>query len=522
YPTYDAYVTMMYAFASSYPNLCQIIDAGTTVAGRKILYARISDNVHLHEAEPEVAYVSTIHGDETTGYILMLRLIDTLLSSYGSDPRITNLVNNLDIYINPNANPDGTYYGGNSSVSGARRANANGYDLNRNFPSPTGSQYTNQPLQTETSLAMTFANNRRIALSANFHGGAEVVNYPWDHTYALHPDNNWWVSTSLLYANSVQTNGPAGYFTSVSANGISNGAAWYVITGGRQDWMGYTAKGREVTLEISNTKNPAASTLPNYWNYNYDAMLSYLEQALYGVHGTVTDPYGNPLNATITVVGLDNSYSVIRSDPSHGDFYRYLSPGTYSLLVEAAGFPSETLNNVVVTANQKTTLNVVLGELPHVQQIVMNSGWNLVGLNVVPASYSVSDVLAGISPLRQLKTNAKSYSPQMAPWFNSLVNIEPGKGYWIHLDAPATLQIQGPLITTGSTPISLNPGWNLVSYLPESPQTVETALNSIITHLLEVRYLDQSWIPGAGNLPQMEPGKAYWVNVSQACTLLYP
>ena len=52
YPTYDAYVAMMYAFQTNYPNLCQIIDAGTTVGGRKILFAKISDNVATHEKEP--------------------------------------------------------------------------------------------------------------------------------------------------------------------------------------------------------------------------------------------------------------------------------------------------------------------------------------------------------------------------------------------------------------------------------------------------------------------------------------
>ena len=67
YPTYDAYVSMMNGFASTYPNLCQIINVGTTVNGRAILVAKISDNVASEEKEPEVLLTSTIHGDETTG-----------------------------------------------------------------------------------------------------------------------------------------------------------------------------------------------------------------------------------------------------------------------------------------------------------------------------------------------------------------------------------------------------------------------------------------------------------------------
>ncbi|MDP3831253.1 MAG: hypothetical protein Q8Q47_08280, partial [Ignavibacteriaceae bacterium] len=33
YPTYDAYVAMMYQFQTNYPALCRIVDAGTTVQG---------------------------------------------------------------------------------------------------------------------------------------------------------------------------------------------------------------------------------------------------------------------------------------------------------------------------------------------------------------------------------------------------------------------------------------------------------------------------------------------------------
>jgi len=66
----------------------------------------------------------------------MLRLIDSLLTSYGSNPRITYVIDNAEIWINPNANPDGTYHGGNGTVYGATRYNVNGYDLNRNFPDP--------------------------------------------------------------------------------------------------------------------------------------------------------------------------------------------------------------------------------------------------------------------------------------------------------------------------------------------------------------------------------------------------
>jgi hypothetical protein len=109
YPTYDQYIAMMYDFATRFPTLCRIVDAGNTINGRKILFAVLSRNVNIQEAEPKFLYTSTMHGNETAGYVFMLRLIDTLLTGYATNPEFSNLLNNMEIWINPLANPDGTY-----------------------------------------------------------------------------------------------------------------------------------------------------------------------------------------------------------------------------------------------------------------------------------------------------------------------------------------------------------------------------------------------------------------------------
>lgn len=63
-----------------------------------------------------------MHGDEVTGYVLMLHLIDYLLQNYNTNNRIHKIVDSLEIHINPLANPDGTYASSNNTVSGATRA----------------------------------------------------------------------------------------------------------------------------------------------------------------------------------------------------------------------------------------------------------------------------------------------------------------------------------------------------------------------------------------------------------------
>lgn len=514
YPSYDTYISMMYAFAQDYPNLCRIVEAGNTEEGRQILFAVISDNVNQREAEPRLMYTSTMHGDETVGYVLMLRLIDSLLNGYGSDPRLSNLVNESELWINPNANPDGTYYGGNHTVANARRYNSNGYDLNRNFPDPEGNQYSN-PLQIETTHMMNLGLQQGFDLVANFHGGAEVVNYPWDHRYDLHADNTWYMSISRAYASSAQNNSPSGYMTYLN-NGITNGAAWYVTTGNRQDWTNYSAWGREVTIELSTTKNPAASTLPDYWQYNYDALLGYLEQGLKGIHGVVTDAWGNPLSARITVLDHDDSLSEVFNDDESGLFYRYLSPGIYDLQFSAAGYDDIVVNDVIVDSEGFTPMEVVFGNLPDQLEISLQSGWNEISFNVLPDD--PTSVIALIPNLLQIKNCSESFNPALQPQFNTLALITPESGYWVKVASSGLLQIEGSY--TSQRTIELKEGWNFTGYLPESPLPVTSALSSILPYVQDVRSNDELW--SRDQLLQMQPGKAYWIKVTQACSLIYP
>ncbi len=361
YPTYPAYEQIMQDFAANYPDICSLQTIAVLPSGRKLLAIRISDNVNVEENEPEFLYTSTMHGDETTGYVLMLHLIDYLLTNYGIDPRVTEMVNNIDIWINPNANPDGTYAGGNNSVYGATRYNANFVDLNRNYADPEdGPHPDGEAWQPETVAFMNLAENRNFVMSANFHGGAEVVNYPWDTWSRLAADNNWWVLVSREYADTCHANSPPGYMTDLD-NGITNGYAWYTTAGCRQDYMNYFQQCRESTIEISATKLPPASQLINFWNYNHRSLLNYIEQSTYGVRGVVSDSItGEPIKAQVYISGHDMDSSMVFSSLPVGNYHRLLKAGTYNLTFFAEGYMPKTIQNVVVADKSTVWRNVKL------------------------------------------------------------------------------------------------------------------------------------------------------------------
>lgn len=364
YPNYSEYLAMMNQFALDYPSLCEVVNVGQSVEGRDILFIHINNNLGVDEAEPEFMYTSSMHGDEIAGYILMLRLIDYLLTNYGSDDRITNMVNSIDIWINPLANPDGTFAGGDNSVFGATRYNANYVNLNRNYPDPEdGPHPDGYDWQAETVVFMDFAESHDFTMSANFHGGAEVANYPWDTWPRLAADDDWWVYVCRQYVDTVHANSTPGYMTDLN-NGITNGYAWYSISGGRQDYMNYEHHCRELTLEVSSSKLPSPALLPSLWEYSYRSLLNYIEQSLYGVRGLVTDANtGEALDAEIYIEGHDEDESQVYTHTTTGSYHRYLYAGEYSITYRSGGYGAVTINNIVVQNDNTTVVNVELDTL---------------------------------------------------------------------------------------------------------------------------------------------------------------
>lgn len=369
YPTYGCYAAMMDSMAGAHPGISRLDTIGSTVEGRHLVVMRITDHPHREEPEPEVFYTSTMHGNEAGGYVMMLRLIDTLLSSYGQSEHITRLINHLDLFINPNANPDGTYAGGDHTVAGAVRYNARGVDLNRNFPGPVAGEHPDgHSWQPETRAMMDFAANQTINLSVNFHGGAEVVNYPWDTWSRSHVDAAWFQDISRVYARSVQENSPEGYFAGLSDSGIINGYDWYTIKGGRQDYMTYFKGAREVTIELTNTKMPGSPLLRNLWRYNREALLLYMEQALDGIHGRVTGGGEDPLKARLHLSNHDTCLdrSWITTDPEIGDYHRLIDSGSYDLKFSAFGHRDSTVTDLRLAPDQPLQLDVNLKPLSNI------------------------------------------------------------------------------------------------------------------------------------------------------------
>lgn len=218
--------------------------------------------------------------------------------------------------------------------------------MNRNFPDFF--QTNHLPLQIETRAVMEWMNGIHFVLSAGLHGGALVASYPFENhiNTAIHitgrqehpsPDDDVFQHLARVYATNHATMSEGkpcpGNKQEGFPNGIINGAKWYAVTGGMQDYNYIFHGTMEITLEVSCCKHPKASTLQQHWLDNRKALIAYVYEALRGVKGFVTDEEdGRPLKGVqLFIQGRDIPKPFLTTPD--GEYWRILLDGNYTLQV---------------------------------------------------------------------------------------------------------------------------------------------------------------------------------------------
>lgn len=137
YYNYADLTRLLKSLASKYPHIANLSSIGQSVQSRELWVMRITKDPNADlPGKPKVKYVGNMHGDETVSRQVLVYLVEYLLDRYGSDPRVTELINTTDIYIMPSMNPDGFEKSkeGDCPGNAGGRENAKNKDLNRSFP----------------------------------------------------------------------------------------------------------------------------------------------------------------------------------------------------------------------------------------------------------------------------------------------------------------------------------------------------------------------------------------------------
>ncbi|XP_047983264.1 carboxypeptidase SOL1-like isoform X2 [Salvia hispanica] len=310
----------MQEFNSRCPNISRVYSIGKSVFGVPLLAMEISDTPGTIDAEPSF--------------------------------KATTIVDDVHLHILPSMNPDG--------YALRRRGNANNIDLNRDFPDQFFHMNDDMDLrQPETKAMLKWMKDIHFTASATLHGGALVANYPWDGTedkrrdYFGCPDDKTFRFLASLYSRSHYKMSRSKEFP----GGITNGAFWYPLYGGMQDWNYIHSGCFELTLEISDEKWPDASELPKIWDHNRMSMLKIVGSIIKtGIHGQVFSSDGKPLPASIAIQGINYT---IAAGKKFGEYYRLLAPGEkYEVIASMPGYRSK--RACVILGEAAQTVDFVL------------------------------------------------------------------------------------------------------------------------------------------------------------------
>ncbi|CAH0554380.1 unnamed protein product [Brassicogethes aeneus] len=298
---------------------------------------------------PNVKLIANIHGNEPAGREVLIRFLEYLRENYRKDKTVTWLLENTKIHVLPAMNPDGFDQSSPVKDGTKGRENRNKIDLNRSFPDYFyPDHYKNNKKAAESEAVIQWMKKVPFVLSAGFHGGSLVANYPFDavkNTVSgqqskesktsdddvfVHLAKTYSLNHKTMHKNRCDNNDK--YFK----DGIANGATWYIVHGGMGDYS-YAYEGcMEVSLEITCWKYPEPTELENIWEENKNALIEYCKKANMGVTGQILNSENNkPIEgAQLKIKGRDMTFK----SKTKGQFWRILLPGNYTIQVKADGY----------------------------------------------------------------------------------------------------------------------------------------------------------------------------------------
>ena len=195
----------MVAQAAAHPSIAQLHVIGKTVNGQDIVAVRVTKNPAKIKPgkRPATVYIGAQHAREWITPEMVRRLLDHVLTGYGTNTEITSLIDTNELWFVPVANPDGydlTFSDPDLRLwrKNARDTNGDGFleagegvDLNRNFPTRWG--YDNEgsspdpfndtyrgsgpASEPETQAQISLFNLAKPEFLVNYHSAAELLLY---------------------------------------------------------------------------------------------------------------------------------------------------------------------------------------------------------------------------------------------------------------------------------------------------------------------------------------------------------
>jgi len=357
------------AIAALNPSIAKVVDITatynqpSTLGGRHMYAIKISDNVNANEDEPPILVVSNHHVRELVTPVIALNAARNLVQQYGNNADVTRAVNDNEIWIAANWNPDGYVhvFEVDNMWRKNRRVMSNGVgvDLNRNYPvgwdtscsgSTTHSSQTykgpSAGSEVETQTMMAWANDRRFTKVIDFHSSGREVLWDYHPSCATHPfDDHQKEEGKVISAD-------AGYDRWRSATALGENFQWHLKKGANA-----------YLVETHSSFQPTYASAQTEAQQLWPALLNYFNRPI-PVVGHVTDQQGNPLiDVDVRVLNKNYPFGDDNLTASNGRYQVHVPDGSYSLRFSKPGYTSVT-KTVAVNSGNTQNLDVSLSTGP--------------------------------------------------------------------------------------------------------------------------------------------------------------
>lgn len=381
YHDYAEMVAVLQQAEADHGAIFDLFAMGTSYEGRTIWAGKISDNVGTDEDEPEVLFTHHQHAREHLTVEMALYTLGILTDEYGSTAQITDLVDNREIWMVFDMNPDGGEYdiatGSYRSWRKNRQPNTGsqyvGTDLNRNWgyrwgccggsSGSTSSETYRGPSAfsaPETTVVSNFVNSRviggeqQITVAIDFHTYSELVLWPYGYTYTDVPADMTQDDHDVLVAMGQAMAATNGY-TPEQASDL------YITDGTINDWL-YGVHGiLNYTFEMYPQTSaqggfyPPDEVIPAQTSRNRAAVLYLLEQAdcPYDVIGKGAQYCGGTPPVNTGLLGPTASAAVTSGSGDNNGYELNPANAFANDGVLAVDMNSGTNNNTSCTSNRK-------------------------------------------------------------------------------------------------------------------------------------------------------------------------
>jgi hypothetical protein len=451
YHDYAEMVAELEQAAFDHPAIVSLSSVGLAYEGRTLWVVKISDNVGDDEAEPEVLFTHHQHAREHLTVEMGLYTLKMLTDEYGVDSQITGLVDNREIWLVFDANPDGGEFdiatGSYVSWRKNRQPNAGssnvGTDLNRNWGyqwgccggssgSTSSTTYRGPaPFSAPETVALrdfvasrVIGGTQQITAHIDFHSYGELLMWPYGYTATDVPadmtqdDHDVFVAMGQAMA---ATNG----YTAQQLNDL------YVTDGTINDWLYGVHRIFTYTFEMYPVSSspgfyPPDEVIPTETARNRAAVLYLLDKAAcpYAVigkqaqycdavpgapSGLAATPGNGQASLTWTAASGATEHNVYRGTASGGPFTKIQSNLTGTSFTDT-GLTNGTTYYYVVTgtngvgegpnSNEASATPVLPPTVVTFTSVAADDGWVLESSETANAGGSIDSTASTTSALR--------------------------------------------------------------------------------------------------------------------------